>query len=396
MPELTNTVKEFYLKTANDLKGSAKRVFMAQVASLHGGISFVAKEFQWCRATIQKGKKELVNGPIEDKFSARGRKKSEILFPNLLEDIKKIVDCQSQTDPSFKSCRLYTRLTAKEVRKQLLDQGYDNKTLPCVRTISTKLNDLGYNLKKVQKAKPLKKNEETDQIFDEVHKVNKEADDNPKEIRISMDAKARMNIGNFSRGGRNRVLTKAEDHDLGVKTKLTNFGFYLPQYNDLYYFFSKGYPTSDFIVDRIEEIWPEIQEKYGVEILTINADNGPENSSSRTQFIRRLVEFAEKTQTTVNLAYYPPYHSKYNPIERVWGIYENHIKGDIMDSVKTTLEFAKSMTYNGKHPVVKLVEQTYEKGVKLTKKAMEKYNKFVDRLPKLEKWFLTIRPGCTD
>ena len=213
---------------------------------------------------------------------------------------------------------------------------------------------------------------------------------------MSIDAKARMNIGNFSRGGRNRVLTKADDHDLGVKTKLTDFGFHFPQHDDIYFFFTEGYPTSDFIVDRIEEIWPEIKEKYGVDTLTINSDNGPENSSSRTQFIKRLVEFSAKTQTTVKLAYYPPYHSKYNPIERVWGVYENHIQGDIMDTVETTLKFAESMTYNGKHPVVKLVDQVYEKGVKLTKKAMEKYEKFVDRMPGLEKWFMTIFPNYSD
>jgi len=77
--------------------------------------------------------------------------------------------------------------------------------------------------------------------------------------------------------------------------------------------------SSGFIVDRLEEIWPEIQEKYGVDILTINADNGMENSSSRTQFIKRLVEFAGKSNIKIKLAHYPPHHSKYNPIERVWG-----------------------------------------------------------------------------
>ncbi len=195
--------------------------------------------------------------------------------------------------------------------------GYNETTLPHTRTINTKMNDLGYNPKKVQKTKPHKKIAETNAIFDHVHKANKDADKNPKEIRISLDAKAKMNIGNFSRGGRNRVLTTAEDHDLGVKTKLTPFGFYLPQHDDLFLFFTKSYATSDFIVDRIEEIWPEIQEKYDVDILTINADNGMENSSLRTQFIKRLVEFAGKTNTTVKLAYYPPYHSKYNPVERV-------------------------------------------------------------------------------
>ena len=139
--------------------------------------------------------------------------------------------------------------------------------------------------------------------------------------------------------------------------------------------------SSDFIVDRLEEVWPVIQEKYGADILTINADNGMENSSSRTQFIKRLVEFADRYNITIKLAYYPPYHSKYNPVERVWGIYENHICGDVMDSVETTIKFAESMTYNGKSPTYFASDIAYH------------YNKFVERMPSLEKWFLTISPG---
>ena len=202
-----------------------------------------------------------------------------------------------------------------------------------------------------------------------------------------------MNIGNFSRGGRNRVLTEAEDHDSGVKEKLTPFGFFLPEHDDLFLFFTSGYVSSDFIVDRLEEIWPVIHAKYGADILTINADNGMENSSSRTQFIKRLVEFAGRYNITIKLAYYPPYHSKYNPVERVWGVYENHICGDIMDSVETTIKFAESMTYNGRKPIVNLTKKLYKTGIKVSRKAMEKYNEFVERMPSLEKWFLTISPG---
>ena len=395
MLKLTANIKNWLIESAQNLKGSALRVFMARTVKQlgYGGASIAEKELHWNRSTIRKGKLEIENGAIKDNFSGRGRKKSEILLPNFLDDIKKIVDPESQTDPSFNSCRLYTRLTSSEVRKRLLSMGYDDISLPCTRTINTKLNDLGYNPKKVQKTQPHKKIAETDAIFAQVHKTNEEADKNPKEIRISIDAKAKMNIGNFSRGGRNRVLTKAEDHDLGVKTKLTPFGFYLPQYDDLYLFFTKSYASSDFIVDRLEEIWPEIQEKYGVDTLTINADNGMENSSSRTQFIKRLVEFAGRSKITIKLAYYPPYHSKYNPVERVWGIYENHIQGDIMDSVQTTINFAETIRYNGKNPSVKLIDQVYRTGVKIVKKAMEKYNKFVERMPTLKKWSLTIIPG---
>ena len=310
-----------------------------------------------------------------------------------MDDIIKIAHPESQTDPSFNSCRLYTRLTAKEVRKRLIESGCYDNTLPCERTINTKLNELGYHLKKVLKTKPHKKIPEVDAIFEQTHKMNKQADFDSKHIRISIDAKARMNIGDFSRGGRNRVLTKAEDHDLGVKTKVTPFGFFLPQHNEFYLFFTEGPATSDFIVDCLEEIWPVLQRKYGAEKLTINADNGMDNSSLRTQFMKRLVEFSGRTQTKITLAYYPPYHSKYNPVERVWGIYEKHIQGDIMDTVDTTIKFAESMTYKGQRPVVKLVKTVYKTGVSVTKKGMRKYNEFIDRLKKLEKWCITISPG---
>ena len=396
MLELTDNIIDWLQNTANELKGSVRRMFMAETICLlgYGGASVAENKLGWNRGTIRKGQREIDTEAIEDNFSARGRKKSEAHFPNLFDDIKKIAEPESQTDPSFNSCRLYTRLTAKEVRKRLLEmEGYDEKNVPCTKTINTKLNNLNYNPKKVQKTKPHKKIPKTDAIFEQVHKANEAADSNPKEIRISIDAKARMNIGHFSRGGRNRVLTKAEDHDLGVTEKLTPFGFYLPEHDDTFLFFTKSYASSDFIVDCLEEIWPEVQAQYGVDILTINADNGMENSSSRTQFIKRLVEFAAKSNITINLAYYPPYHSKYNPIERVWGVYENHISGDIMDTVETTLKFAESMTYNGKNPIVKLIEKIYETGVKVSKKAMKKYNEFIKRMLSLEKWSITISPG---
>lgn len=100
-----------------------------------------------------------------------------------------------------------------------------------------------------------------------------------------------------------------------------------------------------------------------------------------------------RSNITIKLAYYPPYHSKYNPIERVWGVYENHICGDVMDTVETTIKFAESMTYNAKAPFVELTEKLYETGVTVCKKSMEKYNEFVVRMPSLEKWFLNISPG---
>ena len=92
--------------------------------------------------------------------------------------------------------------------------------------------------------------------------------------------------------------------------------------------------------------------------IAVNADNGPENNSRRSQFMKRRVEFAVKHEVGISLIYYPPYHSKYNPIERVWGVLENHWRGQLLDSVEKVVGLAKSMKYNGKNPLVKLIRGT--------------------------------------
>jgi len=122
----------------------------------------------------------------------------------------------------------------------------------------------------------------------------------------------------------------------------------------------------------------------------INADNGPENSGIRTQWLRRLVEFAAQHQVDIQLACYPPYHSKYNPIERVFGVLENYWNGDPLTTVAKALGMAEGMTYKGVHPNAMLVEGIYPKGIKLDKKSMKPYEKCLQRLVDLGKWFIRI------
>jgi hypothetical protein len=158
--ELTDELKATYLETAQALKGSDRRVFMARIVKMlgPGGQSRAARELGWCRDTVRKGMGELESGQrLVDNFGARGRKKAEEKLPNLLADIRVIVDGQSQTDPSFQSVRLFTRLSAAEVRRQLIQQkGYSDAELPTEETIRVKLNALGYRLRAVQKSRPQK------------------------------------------------------------------------------------------------------------------------------------------------------------------------------------------------------------------------------------------------
>ena len=159
--ELTDSLTALFIETAAALKGSARRVFMARtVMELGpGGQRRAERDLGWSRATIRKGTRELASGfAIVDAFALRGRKRAEDHLPNLLTDIVALVDGQSQADPQFRTNRLYTRLTAAEVRRQLIAQkGYTDEALPTVQTIGAKLNALGYHLKTVAKTQPQKR-----------------------------------------------------------------------------------------------------------------------------------------------------------------------------------------------------------------------------------------------
>ena len=158
--ELTDDLKCLLIETEKQLKGSACRLFMARTVKAlgPGGASRAERELGWNRKTIRKGMHELESGiTCLDAFGSRGRKRAEAHLPNLLVDLRAIVDAQSQTDPQFKTKRLYTRLTAVEVRRQLIAQkGYTDAELPTATTIATKLNSMGYYPSKVAKSKPKK------------------------------------------------------------------------------------------------------------------------------------------------------------------------------------------------------------------------------------------------
>ena len=103
-----------------------------------------------------------------------------------------------------------------------------------------------------------------------------------------------------------------------------------------------------------------MQARDGTSRLQIKADNGPESNGRRTQFLQRMVQFADTIGIPIQLLYYPPYHSKYNPIERCWGILEQHWNGTRLTDVETMLEWAKPMTWKGLNPVVELTNRLRE------------------------------------
>ncbi len=221
--------------------------------------------------------------------------------------------------------------------------------------------------------------------------VNAAADADPAVLRVSLDAKATVQVGPFSRRGMSRVGVQAADHDFQPAATVTPVGLFLPEWDDLSLYQVTSKVTSDCLVDCLTHWWERVRERYApISMLVLNLDNGPENHSHRTQFMARLVAFVAQFAVSVRLAYYPPYHSKYNAVERCWGILEMHWNGALLDSLHAVTAYSQSMTWKGRPPLVEAVTTTYQTGVTLTKAAMAAVEAQINRLPHLEKWFVDI------
>jgi len=211
-----------------------------------------------------------------------------------------------------------------------------------------------------------------------------------------MDCKATVNIGPYSRGGKTRGDNRAADHDMGCQEKYTPFGIVDENRGELFLRFGSSAKTSDFIVDSLHAWWEHQPSaaRAACSLLQIKADNGPESNGQRTQFLHRMVQFADMIGKPIQLLYYPPYHSKYNPIERCWGILEKHWNGAQLLDADAMLGWAASMTWKGIHPVVELSHEVYAKGISLNKKAMREVEARLLGNPKLPKWDILIQPAC--
>ena len=212
--------------------------------------------------------------------------------------------------------------------------------------------------------------------------------------RLSVDCKATVKLGPFSRGGKTRGANKASDHDLGATEKYVPCGILDEDTAQLSVTFGSSAKTSDFIVDTLAAWWQSLSvtEQHAVDRIQLKMDNGPESSGVRTQFLSRMVQLVDTIGKPIQLLYYPPYHSKYNPIERCWGILELHWNGTQLRDAATMLAWATSMTWKGIKPLVTLSHKVYAKGVTLIKTAMQAIEARLERDPLLPKWDIHIHP----
>jgi len=200
-------------------------------------------------------------------------------------------------------------------------------------------------------------------------------------------------VGEKTRTDSDGKPAKGWDHDPPAKRKWTPLGILMLASGALTLIFG-SHETSDFWVDGLKLWWGMVKGQLAsIRRLVIYLDNGPNNSGSRTQFLKRMVEFADWSGLEIRLVYYPPYHSKYNPIERCWSILEQKWGGALLNCLKVILQEALRMTWKGCHPTVKRLAGNYQDGIRLSKKEMKPYEVRLERSPTLCKYDITIKPS---
>lgn len=191
-------------------------------------------------------------------------------------------------------------------------------------------------------------------------------------------------------------MTAGWDHDPPAKEKLVPFGILMLATGALMLLFGSG-ETSDAWVDALQMWWLQVRANLGhVKRLVIYLDNGPKNSGRRTQFLKRMVQFADWSGLEIRLVYYPPYHSKYNPIERCWSALERKWNGVLLNCLKVILQCALRMKWKGRHPTVKRLDGEYPDGVRVAPKEMKEYEARLERSATLPKYDITIKPKSTN
>ena len=151
--------------------------------------------------------------------------------------------------------------------------------------------------------------------------------------------------------------------------------------------------TSDFGADGLTVWWEGVKAGLGhIRRLVIDLDNGPNGSGTRTQWLKRMAAFADESGLELRLVYYPPCHSKYNPVGRCWSSLETTWGGALLTSLEVILGYARRMRWKGRHPTVGELTGEYRDGVRWSKEVMKPIEARLERSKTLPKYDITIRP----
>lgn len=357
-------------------------------------IQAVAKATGHCRKKVKSCFDFFQNGYKQETLEFRGRKLITDKFPNLKKDIESVIEKYKNVDPHFKTERLYVTISPKTVIEELIVNYNYPKKFACYNTIRNILNSMGYKLRRISKSKVLDKIPETDKIFENVNNAMESALETGDDIAaVSIDDKAIKKVGDISDNGKSMLKVEALDHDTTFSYSMKPFGIFDLKTNETFVSCTPYTSTAEFKVKCLENYIIEKNKKTKLKKLIIFLDNGPENSGRRKLWLKLLTELSIKYNLIIELVYYPPYHSKYNKIERFWARLQMFWNKIIIDTTDKLLECLNKVTWKNIVCVGNIDWTHFQKGIEITDYHMDKFvNPHIIRESGLEKWSIVITP----
>lgn len=357
-------------------------------------ITAIAKSIDSCFRKVKACYKAFIDGFIQLKIEFRGRKSVTEKYPNLKSNIEQIIENYKIVDSHFKTESLFISINPNSIIYELVKNYNYPPKFACYNTIVKVLAEMGYKYHKIPKSEVINKVPETDAIFENVNDCLEAINPTNDEIAvISIDDKATKKIGRFSDNGYSWINIKALDHDTIFDYSVKPFGILDLKTNETFVTCTIHNSTAEFKVDCIEKYVIEKNKKHQLKKLVIFLDNGPENSSRRRLWLKKLTNLSEKYKLIIQLVYYPPYCSKYNKIERVWARVQISWRRIMIESLDILIDCLNKITWEGINVKGYLSKKKYEKGIKISDCEMETIiNPHIIREEGLEKWSLVITP----
>jgi hypothetical protein len=374
---LTEALKQHLIQTADALKGSDRRAFMARTVQLmgRGGQRLAERELGWSRATIHKGMHELQSGIVcLDAFSLRGRLRAEEKDPALLPALKRLLADEVAGDPM--GDQTWVRSTPRQLSDRLKKEGHQVSP----RTVRRLLKDMGFSLKTNKRKEGRSGCPERDAQFCYIASLRESYTTRGLPI-VSVDTKKKELIGNFRSEGRVwcKKAPEVDEHDFpsAAEDVAVPFGVYDVTKNTGYVIVGLSHNTPEFAVSSIAAWWKgEGCVSYpGADQLLILADGGGGNGSRSKAWKQNLQEkLCDRYQLPVTVCHYPPGCSKWNPVEhRLFSQISINWRGKPLRTLGIMLRYIReTTTATGLTVKAYLDEGFYRKSQKVTREELER------------------------
>ena len=369
--EMEATMKRFY-----DSLNERDRRHYAGIEALRlgrGGRNYIARVLGCSRRTVSRGAQEVSDLPSRE-VAARirqpggGRKAYPTHWPEIDEKFLAVLCDHTAGDPMDEAVR-WTNLGLGEIVSALRKDHGIRVSKWVVRQLLEKHN---YRRRKAQKRRTMKQTDHRNDQFENIVRLKAayEATGNPI---VSIDTKKKESLGNFYRDGHLYTLEALQTYDHDFKSfaqgTVIPHGIYDVRRNIGYLQLGVSHDTSEFACDSFRYWWYTYGQKHyphATSILVL-CDGGGSNSALHYIFKQDLQELADEIDVEIRIAHYPPYCSKYNPIEhRLFPHVTRACQGVIFSSVALVKELMKkTRTKTGLSAFVHLIDKVYQTGRKV-------------------------------